>query len=111
MESPLPNDAAGAACDADCPVRKTAEIINGKWTTLIIRDLFAGKRRYSELLRSLEGISPKILSARLRLLERNGLLCRTVYPTIPPKTEYELTTLGSQLDQLIAAMKDFGQRL
>ena len=66
-------------------------------TTLIVRDLLGGKKRYSELQRSLLGISPRLLAARLRLLEQNGLLTRTVYPTNPPTTDYQLTTLGYTL--------------
>lgn len=98
-------------CDDECPVQKTAEIIEGKWTTLIVRELLTGKKRYSQIQKALTGISPKILSARLRLLEDRGLLTRTVYPSIPPATEYELTTLGSKLNTLLAEMAAFGQLL
>lgn len=99
------------ACDNECPVKKTAKIIEGKWTTLVIRDLQSGKKRYSEIQRSLDGISPKVLSARLRLLERNFLLTRTVHPTIPPTTEYELTGLGKKLEKVLMAMAQFGIEL
>lgn len=95
-------------CDGTCPVQRTAKILDGKWTTLIVRDLIGGKKRYSELQRSLPGISPRLLAARLRLLERNGMLTRTVYPTIPPTTEYELTPLGRGLRGVINAMAKFG---
>ena len=95
-------------CDSSCPVKKTANILDGKWTTLIIRDLLGGKKRYSELKRSLSGISPRLLAARLRLLERHGMLTRTAYPTVPPTTEYELTTLGHGLRDVIEAMARFG---
>lgn len=95
-------------CDGSCPVQRTARILDGKWTTLIVRDLLGGKKRYSELQRSLSGISPRLLAARLRLLERNGMLTRTVYPTIPPTTEYELTLLGRGLRDVIKAMAKFG---
>ncbi len=98
-------------CDANCPVRKTTEIIDGKWTTLIIRDLLSGKKRYSELLRSLEGISPKMLSARLKHLEENGILRRELFPTVPPKTEYQLTKLGMKLKDIVLAMDKFGRNL
>lgn len=95
-------------CDDDCPVRRTAEIIGYKWTTLIVRDLLSGKKRYSELLKSVGGISPRLLVERLRELEAAGLLTRTVYPTVPPTTEYELTPLGRQLESVIDAMARFG---
>lgn len=95
-------------CDENCPVHKTAQILDGKWTTLIIRDLLPGKRRYSELLKSLPGISPRVLAARLRFLEENGIVTKTIYPVIPPKTEYQLTALGQGLSDVIAAMGKFG---
>lgn len=98
-------------CDATCPVQRTAKILDGKWTTLIVRDLIGGKKRYSELQRSLSGISPRLLAARLRLLEQNGMLTRTVYPTVPPTTEYELTLLGHDLRDVIEAMARFGGNL
>lgn len=98
-------------CDGACPVQRTAKILDGKWTTLIVRDLIGGKKRYSELQRSLSGISPRLLGARLRLLERHGMLTRTVYPTVPPTTEYELTLLGHGLRDVIEAMAKFGGNL
>lgn len=98
-------------CASECPVRRTAQIIEGKWTTQIVRDLLPGKRRYSELLAGLPGISPKILAQRLRLLEGHGLLTKTIYPEVPPRTEYELTAIGFQLRSVIDAMGCFGQAL
>lgn len=98
-------------CDTACPVRRTAEVIGHKWSTLIVRDLLTGKKRYSELERSLAGISPKVLSERLRELEVHGLLTRTVYQTIPPSTDYELTDLGRGLENVIRAMYEFGLRI
>ena len=110
--SPLPAaDAPSQACDAECPVRRTAELVGYKWTTLIVRDLLPGKRRYSDLLRSVSGISPRVLAERLRELEGAGLLTRTVFPTVPPTTEYALTELGYGLLPVIEAMAQFGQAL
>lgn len=102
---------AGVDCTPDCPVKLAADILSGKWTTLIIRELLAGTRRYSQLQYALLGISPKILASRLRMLEANGLITRKVYPTIPPKTEYTLTELGHELKHVIGAMAKFGQLL
>ncbi|MBE9607920.1 helix-turn-helix transcriptional regulator [Chitinilyticum litopenaei] len=99
------------ACAGDCPVARTARLIEGKWTTRIIRDLLGGTKRYSELQHSLAGISPKVLADRLKFLEREGLLSKTVYPVVPPHTDYTLTPLGMQLADLIAAMAAFGMRL
>ncbi len=93
-----------------CPVAKTAEIISGKWTLLIIRDLTYGTRRFSELERSLAGISPKTLSERLSSLEREGVLHRRTFAEVPPRVEYSLTEKGQALAQVIDAMRAYGNR-
>ena len=93
-----------------CPVAKTAEIISGKWTLLIIRDLTTGTKRFSELERSLVGISPKTLSERLSALEREGVLHRRTYAEVPPKVEYSLTEKGQALTDVIDAMRAYGNR-
>src|SRR5215469_4714101 len=93
-----------------CPVARTAEIISGKWTLLIIRDLTTGTKRFSELERSLEGISPKTLSERLSALEREGILSRRTYAEVPPRVEYSLTEKGCALVSIIGAMREYGQR-
>ncbi|MGZ3598326.1 MAG: winged helix-turn-helix transcriptional regulator [Ktedonobacterales bacterium] len=92
-----------------CPVAKTAEIISGKWTLLIIRDLGTGTKRFSELERSLAGISPKTLSERLTALEREGVLHRQTYAEVPPKVEYSLTEKGQALVEVIEAMRTYGR--
>jgi DNA-binding HxlR family transcriptional regulator len=92
-----------------CPVARTAEIISGKWTLLIIRDLTTGTKRFSELERSLCGISPKTLSERLTALEREGILRRQTYAEVPPKVEYSLTEKGQALVQVINAMRAYGK--
>src|SRR5579871_6074369 len=93
-----------------CPVARTAEIVSGKWTLLIIRDLTEGTKRFSELERSLEGISPKTLSERLTALEREGILHRQTYAEVPPKVEYSLTEKGHALASLIDAMREYGNK-
>jgi DNA-binding HxlR family transcriptional regulator len=98
-------------CRADCPVRATADIVEHKWATLIVRDLLSGKKRFSELERSLVSISPKVLSERLKELEAKEIVCRTVFPTVPPTTEYELTAIGKEFETVIRAMQDFGTLL
>lgn len=103
--------AATEACDAECPVRRAAQVLEGKWTTLVLRDLLGGKKRYSELQRSLQGISPRLLALRLRTLEEQGILTRTQFPTIPPTTEYALTAQGEKLRPVIEAMAAFGASL
>ncbi len=96
------------SCDDACPVRLAADIVGHKWTTLVVRDLLPGKKRYSELQRSIGGISPRMLAARLKELENAGIITRTVFPTIPPTTEYQLTRLGRRLEKLIGALAEFG---
>lgn len=98
-------------CNGICPVKKTANIIDGKWTTQVIRELLGGKKRYSEIQRALDGISPKVLTSRLRLLESENLVTRTVYATVPPTTEYQLTKIGKELESVIYAMAKFGEIL
>jgi DNA-binding HxlR family transcriptional regulator len=93
-----------------CPVCHTAEIISGKWTLLIIRDLAAGRSRFCELERSLEGISPRTLSLRLRALESEGIVERRTDPEVPPRVEYRLTTKGAALVPLIEQMRRYGRK-
>ena len=104
-------DTSDTSCNESCPVQKTSKIIEGKWTMLIVRDLLSGKKRYSELQRSLASISPKLLAERLRMLEKNKLIKRTAYPTVPVTTEYELTPLGKKLKKVIFSMGEFGELL
>src|SRR5688500_13111149 len=92
-----------------CPVCATAEIICGKWTILIIRDLAAGRSRFCELERSLAGISPRTLSLRLKALEDEGVVARKTYPEVPPRVEYVLTPKGNALLPLIEDMRAFGR--
>lgn len=103
-------DSATVSENLICPVARTAEIISGKWTLLIIRDLTTGTKRFSELERSLCGISPKTLSERLTALEREGVLRRQTYAEVPPKVEYSLTEKGQALVNVIDAMRSYGKR-
>jgi DNA-binding HxlR family transcriptional regulator len=96
--------------DETCPVCQTAEIISGKWTLLIIRDLADGSCRFCELERSLEGISPRTLSLRLRALEAEGIIERHTYPEVPPRVEYCLTAKGEALVPMIDYMRRYGRR-
>jgi DNA-binding HxlR family transcriptional regulator len=93
-----------------CPVGCCAEIISGKWTLLLIRDLAEGSQRFCELERSLDGISPRTLSLRLRALEENGIVERRTYPEVPPRVEYALTEKGQALVPLIEDMRTYGQQ-
>jgi DNA-binding HxlR family transcriptional regulator len=93
-----------------CPVGCCAEIISGKWTLLVIRDLADGSQRFCELERSLDGISPRTLSLRLRALEDQGIVERRTYPEVPPRVEYALTEKGRALVPLIEDMRSYGRR-
>jgi DNA-binding HxlR family transcriptional regulator len=93
-----------------CPVCRTAEIVCGKWTLLIIRDLAEGRSRFCELERSLKGISPRTLSLRLRALEEEGIAVRQTYPEVPPRVEYALTDKGRALVPIVEDMRAYGRR-
>jgi DNA-binding HxlR family transcriptional regulator len=94
--------------NASCPVCRTAEIVCGKWTLLVIRDLAEGRSRFCELERSLQGISPRTLSLRLRALEEEGVVERQTFPEVPPRVEYALTPKGRALVPLIEDMRAYG---
>ena len=96
------------AYDETCPVCRTAEIVCGKWTLLVIRDLADGLSRFCELERSLQGISPRTLSLRLRALEEEGVVERQTFPEVPPRVEYVLTAKGRALVPLIEDMRTYG---
>jgi DNA-binding HxlR family transcriptional regulator len=93
-----------------CPVCRTAEIVCGKWTLLVIRDLADGRSRFCELERSLRGISPRTLSLRLRGLEEEGIVERRTFPEVPPRVEYVLTPKGRALVPLIEDMRAYGRQ-
>jgi DNA-binding HxlR family transcriptional regulator len=93
-----------------CPVCRTAEIVCGKWTLLVIRDLAEGRSRFCELERSLQGISPRTLSLRLRALEEEGIVERQTFPEVPPRVEYVLTPKGRALAPLIEDMRTYGRQ-
>jgi DNA-binding HxlR family transcriptional regulator len=99
-----------AESNSTCPVCKTAEVVCGKWTLLLIRDLAEGSARFCELERSLEGISPRTLSLRLRALEEEGIVARHTYPEVPPRVEYALTPKGRALVPLVEDMRSYGMR-
>src|SRR6201996_3380442 len=97
-----------AASNATCPVCRTADVVCGKWTLLIVRDLAEGNARFCELERALEGISPRTLSLRLRALEEEGIVARHTFPEVPPRVEYVLTEKGRALVPLIEDMRAYG---
>jgi DNA-binding HxlR family transcriptional regulator len=94
--------------DPTCPVCRTADIVCGKWTLLLVRDLAEGRSRFCELERSLAGISPRTLSLRLRALEDEGIVERRTFPEVPPRVEYQLTEKGRALLPIIESMREYG---
>ena len=95
--------------DENCAVAATAEIIAMKWTPLIVHDLSEGPRRFMQLEHACPGISPRTLSERLDMLERQGIAVRHSYPESPPRVEYELTDKGKALLPIIREMRRFGR--
>lgn len=92
-----------------CPVDVTLSIINGKWKLLIIKELFSGKKRFSELQRAIAGITQKMLTKQLRELEHDYFINRKVYPQVPPKVEYSLTSVGESLKDVLDVMHKWGE--
>lgn len=93
-----------------CGVTKTIRVIGAKWTTLILRDLFEGTKRFGELQRSLVGISSKTLSLRLQELEADGIISKRIFAEVPPHVEYSLTEKGQSLRQIIDDMRAWGEQ-
>lgn len=97
--------------DLDCPVARTLDLIGERWTILILRDLLLkGTQRFQDLQVSLAGVAPNILSARLKTLEKQGLVMRRLYSEHPPRLEYQLTERGRSLGPVLAALRDWGKR-
>lgn len=92
----------------ECPVEITLMLIGDKWKVLIIRDLLTGTKRFNELMRSIGGITQKVLTSNLRAMETAGLVTRTVYPQVPPKVEYALTKTGYSLKPILDSMVVWG---
>ncbi len=99
--------AAGGTVQA-CPVTPVIDIVFSRWTTPILWALNEyGRQRFVELQRSIGAITPKVLSQRLRQMERDGLLTRTYHPEVPPRVEYEITELGRSLAPLFASLVEW----
>lgn len=102
---PLLDDRVAAA---GCPIERALSVLDGKWTTLIVRELLSGPKRFGELRAGLGNPSAKTVTERLRILEHQGVLTRTVYAEVPPKVVYELTERGQTLRILLEAMLAWG---
>jgi DNA-binding HxlR family transcriptional regulator len=106
VSAPLPVPVPSQEYDA-CPVTDVMRRVGDRWTLLILILLGRRPHRFNELHRSVEGISQRMLTRTLRALERDGLAARTVYPTIPPSVEYDLTPLGRTLLNPLSALADW----
>ncbi|RSN17250.1 transcriptional regulator [Streptomyces sp. WAC 05977] len=105
----LPDGRPADVYSAPCPSRQVLDRIADKWTALIVGCLSTGTKRYSELRTAIDGVSEKMLTQTLRGLERDGLVTRTVHPTVPPKVEYTLTALGGTLTAPLAVIRDWAE--
>ncbi len=92
-----------------CPVEITLTLINSRWSILILRDLMEETKRFGQLQKSLGRVSQKVLSSTLKDMEKNGLIIRKVYPEIPPKVEYSLSSLGKSLSPVLDSLKQWGE--
>ena len=91
-----------------CPIARSLDIVGDRWTLLIIRDLGRGHSKFVDLMRELRGIAPNVLSDRLKLLEREGLVASTMYSQHPPRAEYRLTEKGEALRPVLRAFIEWG---
>lgn len=96
--------------DPVCPVAEAAKCLGDKWTLILLRNLAGGPTRFTELERTGEGVSPSVLSSRLRELDAQGLVSRTSYNEIPPRVEYELTVKGRDALQVVEALRAYGTK-
>lgn len=93
----------------ECPVATTVQLIGNKWKLLIIRNLiYNDKQRFTDFIKSIPGISKKVLTDDLRALEDDGIVDREVFAEVPPRVEYSLTALGKTLKPILDAMFDWG---
>lgn len=93
----------------ECPIRDLLDRIGSKWSVQVIEELAGGPRRFTQLERAIDGVSRRMLARTLRALERDGLLRRTVYPTVPATVEYALTPLATGLAGPLAALADWAR--
>ena len=96
--------------DEACPVTEVLDRVAGKWSIGILTAAAQGPVRFTELERAINGISRRMLTLNLRRLERDGLLVRTVYPTVPPKVEYSLTPMAQELHASLTGLVSWAER-
>jgi DNA-binding HxlR family transcriptional regulator len=97
----------GKADHPDCGIRDVLTRVGDKWSVLVVVELSSGDRRFRELQRAIDGISQRMLTLTVRRLERDGLVNRTVFPTVPAQVTYSLTESGASLTHLVKALADW----
>ncbi|MEV0174522.1 helix-turn-helix domain-containing protein [Streptomyces sp. NPDC050803] len=107
VTTPADLDPCGHEDHPDCGIRDVLDRIGDKWSVLVIVELAGGPRRFRELQRAIHGISQRMLTLTVRRLERDGLVLRTVYPTVPAQVDYRLTGTGAGLTHLVKALSDW----
>lgn len=93
-----------------CPINSALEVIGGKWNYKIILSLNDECKRFCELLRCLDGISPKTLTSCLKKLEKQDIIKKTLYPVVPPHADYQLTKKGIDLHNIFDEMRKWGEK-
>ncbi|MEU9851769.1 helix-turn-helix domain-containing protein [Streptomyces sp. NPDC047974] len=107
VTTPAELDPCGREDHPDCGIRDVLDRIGDKWSVLVIVELAGGPRRFRELQRAIDGISQRMLTLTVRRLERDGLVLRTVYATVPAQVDYRLTETGAGLTHLVKALADW----
>ncbi|MFE1289301.1 winged helix-turn-helix transcriptional regulator [Streptomyces sp. NPDC058751] len=107
VTAPADLDPCGREDHPDCGIRDVLDRIGDTWSVLVVVELAGGTRRFRELQRAVEGISQRMLTLTVRRLERDGLVLRTVYPTVPAQVDYRLTRTGAELTHMIKALADW----
>ncbi|GAB2915128.1 winged helix-turn-helix transcriptional regulator [Streptomyces sp. NPDC059173] len=104
---PAPLTPCGLPEHPACGIRDVLDRVGDKWSVLVIVELAGGPRRFRQLQRAVDGISQRMLTLTVRRLERDGLVARTVYPTVPAQVDYRLTDTGASLTHLVKALADW----
>jgi DNA-binding HxlR family transcriptional regulator len=112
METDAANQAktVSGALQSDCPLTAALDAVGGKWSLIILYWLTGGRKRFNELRRLMPAVSHKVLAATLRRLEREGIITRTVYPEVPPKVEYSISSYGHSVCPVIDAVRRWGRQ-